>query len=391
MTDHFTTSLKKVSPFSLRHSEPSFFVDKTDQICRLVTKHRKVLLTRPSGFGKSLLTSILAELFSGNLALFENLKAKDLWRDRAYSVVRVDMGAIGPVASAEELQRRLNDKIVEWFAPAGFCFDAAAPIGVLDQLDHWLSTLAPSSLVVLVDDYEAPLTAHLDDPALFEKLQAVLSSFFYLFKSNDGCLRFFFMTGITKFWDTGRFPELNDLADISLWEEYGTLLGYTEDEIKTYFGAALKRAAATLKTSEEALLQTMRQQYGGFCFEETLTHSVYSPTVVNRFLSDPQRGLQNYWDETVGRSGLIQQFLKTYGVPKAGRWEEKAVVSDRDLAGFCDGPLPERNVLLTQLGCLTLVQATPNRYFYLEYPNEAVAQTMARLSKKYESPSRSEK
>ena len=327
----------------------------------------------------------------GNLASFENLKAQALWRDKAYAVVTADMGAIRQVTSAEELQKRLNAKIIEWFSPAGFCFDADAPIGVLDQLDHWLSTRAPSSLVVLIDDYEAPLTAHLDDPTLFEKLQAVLSSFFYLFKSNDGCLRFFFMTGITKFWDTGRFPELNDLDDISFWEEYGTLLGYTEDEIKTSFGSALKRAATMLEMPEEALLQTMRRQYGGFCFEETLTHSVYSPTLVNRFLSDPQRGLQNYWDETVGRSGGLQQFLKTYGVPKSGRWEEEAVVSDRDLAGFCDGPLPDRNVLLTQLGCLTLTQVTPNRYFYLGYPNENAAQTMARLTQKYEVSAHSKK
>ena len=78
------------------------------------------------------------------------------------------------MTSAEELQKRLNAKIIEWFSPAGFCFDADAPIGALDQLDHCLSTRAPSSLVVLIDDYEAPLTEHLDDPTLFEKLQAVL-------------------------------------------------------------------------------------------------------------------------------------------------------------------------------------------------------------------------
>lgn len=381
--------LEDISPLS-RRVEQDLCVDKTDQICRLAAKKRKVLLVRPSGFGKSLLVTMLAELFAGNRALFEQYKAQKLWHDKAYSVVTADMSTVGSAASDEELQRRLNDKIVEWFAPAGFCFDAADPIGVVDQLDHWLSTLAPASLVVLVDNYDAPLTEHLDDPSLFEKLLAVLNSFFYLFKSNDGCLRFFFITGVTKLWDAGRFPELNDVDDISLWEEYGTLLGYTEDEIRTYFGAALRRAAATLKTSEEALLQTMRRQYGGFCFEETLTHTVYSPTAVNRFLTAPQQGLRNYWDETVGQSSLFRHCLKAYRIPEFGHREE-AVVSDRDLAGFCDGPLPDRNVLLTQLGCLTLTRVTPNRYFYLGYPNENAAQTMTRLAQKYKVPSFSEK
>ena len=123
---NYSASLSEgVAPLS-RRLEQGLCVDKTDQICRLAAKKRKVLLVRPSGFGKSRLVTILAELFAGNRALFEKYKAKDLWRDKAYAVVRVDIGTLKKVASAEELQSRLNDKIIEWFSPVGFPNENAA-------------------------------------------------------------------------------------------------------------------------------------------------------------------------------------------------------------------------------------------------------------------------
>ena len=355
------------------------YVDKTDLICRMAQGRNKYFLARPRRFGKSLLVTTLAELFAGNMVLFEKFKAKDLWHDRAYAVVRVDIGTLKKVASAEELQTRLNDKIIEWFSPVGFSFDADAPIGALDQLDYWLSTLAPSSLVVLVDEYDAPLTDKINDPALFEKLQAVLSSFFYLFKSNDKCLRFFFMTGITKFRNTGIFSELNDLDDISLWEEYGTLLGYTESEIKTYFGGYLRRAATTLEMSTEKLLCAMRRQYDGFCFEETCTHHVYAPWSVQKFLESPQRGLRNYWYDSAGQSAALMKYLAVHRLAELDKFEKEVVLSYDDLNGSQELMHLNQEAIMAQTGYLTLKSVTPNQYFYLGSPNEEVAQSLVRL------------
>lgn len=103
------------------------------------------------------------------------------------------------------------------------------------QLSSWLSTLQSSELVLLIDEYDAPLTHCLDKPELFEEVRATMSELFLTLKSHEGRLRFFFMTGITKLSNTSIFSAFNNLQDISLDPFYGALLGYTEDEISKYF------------------------------------------------------------------------------------------------------------------------------------------------------------
>lgn len=97
------------------------------------------------------------------------------------------------------------------------------------------------------------MTQCLDRPDLFEKVRSVLSEFHLILKSNEGCLRFFFMTGIAKFSNTSIFSAFNNLQDISLDPLYGDLLGYTDQEIRTFFSPHLDRAAAALSMSREHL------------------------------------------------------------------------------------------------------------------------------------------
>ncbi len=120
-----------------------------------------------------------------------------------------------------------------------------------DQLSDWLGKLPGNSLVVLIDEYDAPLTACLGNAELFEEVRSELSNFYAAIKANDGAVRFIFMTGITKFSKAGIFPELNNLTDISLDGKFGSLLGYTRDEVENFFGDYLERAAELLKTNRK--------------------------------------------------------------------------------------------------------------------------------------------
>lgn len=133
------------------------------------------------------------------------------------------------------------------FAKAGFKFSSDSLDDMETQLSTWMSSLERGSLVVLIDEYDAPLTACLDNIALFETVRQRMSYFFGMLKSDAGCLRFLFLTGITKFSSTSIFSEFNNLIDISHDRKYGTLLGYTEDEIHRYFSTYLDHAAKTLK------------------------------------------------------------------------------------------------------------------------------------------------
>ncbi|MBM6929419.1 AAA family ATPase [Parasutterella secunda] len=107
------------------------------------------------------------------------------------------------------------EKLLVEFSTVGF--ELKKPeLGFFVQLSAWLGTLPPKSLVILIDEYDAPLTNCLDNPKLFSEIRSVMSDLFLTLKSREGCQRFFFMTGITKFSNTSIFSAFNNLQDISL-------------------------------------------------------------------------------------------------------------------------------------------------------------------------------
>lgn len=144
------------------------------------------------------------------------------------------------------------------FKFVGFELDKSR-FGVMAQLSSWLSTLQSSELVLLIDEYDAPLTHCLDKPELFEEVRATMSELFLTLKSHEGRLRFFFMTGITKLSNTSIFSAFNNLQDISLDPFYGALLGYTEDEISKYFSSYIAQAAKALLVSPDKVRSELKE------------------------------------------------------------------------------------------------------------------------------------
>ena len=116
----------------------------------------------------------------------------------------------------------------------GFSAAIDAP-DFLQQWHAWLASQRFSSWVLLIDEYNAPLTHALHNKALFEEIQDALRRFFHVVKANDKIWRFLFITGITRFSHTGIFSSLNNLTDIPLDPRFSTLVGYTEAELRRCF------------------------------------------------------------------------------------------------------------------------------------------------------------
>ncbi len=360
---------------ALRH-DGSIYVDKTGMVFDICRDSSKVFLARPRRFGKSLLVSTFASLFRFGIRDFKGLAIENLWSDKVYKVLRIDFSEIKDSFTEADFVIKFHDQLLRTFRQAGFAYDEKDGL-FMDQASAWLSSLPPSSLVILIDEYDAPLTASLGDPALFERIRAALSTFFQILKSNEGCLRFFFMTGITRLKTF--FPEFNFLDDISLNRAYGTLIGFTEAEIKNAFPYDLREAGRKLGLTEDALVGKLRENYGGYSFDPEATAHVFSPWSVLNFLRHPGQGFKNYWYSS---GGLPTRFLKLPGNHAILSLEEfdqpigitlDELSASREVSGFSAA------ALLLEAGYLTIKDQLNAAEVELGYPNKEVRLSIARL------------
>jgi len=365
--------------FALRNNG-QIYVDKTALIYELASKRQKFFLARPRRFGKSLLVSTFESLFKYGLRDFKGLAIEKLWKDeQVYQVVRLDFSEIKNFDSLEDFSLSLTSLLARRFSPLGFVYKESNLYSVTDQLSDWLLAQPQSSLVLLIDEYDAPLTACLSDADLFNSVRRKLSKFYGIVKSNDAAFQFFFMTGITKFSKASIFSELNNLSDISLTSEYGSLLGYTYEELKQYFDSYLNRAAKVLNLSKENLVSELTKNYDGFCFEKTAKQHLFAPWSLLKFLGCPSNGFENYWYESAGNPTALQQYLKSHSLREPEDYfKPKFVPIPLLQATATDVEHINDLALLTQAGYLTIKEVGTDS-FLVGYPNKEVADSLAWL------------
>lgn len=217
----------------------------------------------------------------------------------------------------------------------------------------------------------------MNNPELFDFVRKKLSRLYASFKNYEGVIRFLFLTGITKFNKTSIFSELNTLTDISLSPRYGSLLGYTHEEVVEYFKDYLNRSAKASDINSEQLLDKLVFQYDGFCFEETVSKKVFAPWSLLSFFAEPERGFKNYWFESGGRPYALLEYLKSHALrhPEYGNLKSIAL---NELSSSSDIKTLSDVALLTQAGYLTLKNIVGTTA-YVGYPNEEVKTSMAQL------------
>ncbi len=357
------------SSFAKLRSVGQIYVDKTDKVYDLASQIGNFFLARPRRFGKSLLISTFESLFKYGLRDFEGLKISKLWKDeKKYHVVRLDFSEIKNFSSIQEFSVKLDSLLIGNFSSIGFSYRESKTLLCSTQISTWLKTLPNCSLVLLIDEYDAPLSACLDDPKLYEEVRQKLSEFYSVIKANDAALRFLFITGLTTFNKMTVFSDLNNLSDISLSPVFGSLLGYTHEEVQDYFSEYLSCASEKLAIEKEELFEELTKHYDGFCFEETAKQKVFAPWSLLHFFSAPERGLKDYWLEGPGKLTVIAKFLNSHALRAPEDYDSGKTVALSSLRGFAEVENLSDVDLLTQTGCLTLkrIQGTTA---YVGYPN----------------------
>ena len=357
------------------------YVDKTMFIHRLVADNNSKLffLSRPRRFGKSLTVSALKALFGGRRELFEGLAIdKTDWSWEKYPVIHFEFNDL-TVTSIEEFGRDLVAHIAKKLGDAGYAYDEA-------QTAHWNFGAAIESLsavnggkgvVILIDEYDAPVGHCLDDIAKAEAVRDRLSDVYYQMKNRTGDIRFLFMTGVSKFTKLSVFSTLNNIVDISQNDEYATMLGYTEDELSANFEEHLRAHAEKMGRPYEQYRAEMKRWYNGFRFARNVATTVYNPISVAYTLCNKEPGFMATW-VTTGRPSMLMNYLKREDMlridPEA---TENVSANAFDVAELRDlQPIP----MLFQSGYLTIRDYNPatNR-FVLGVPDEEVRQDLCLL------------
>ena len=291
------------------------YVDKTDLIAKIAAcNDATFFLSRPRRFGKSTLVSTFHELFANGTECFSSLKLgrEGLWHDHTYPVLRLNFSACEPeegmtftdaFAMTLEIWAHSSGLGAYWQAEQ---YWLKAFTGLLDHFDS-------KSLVLLIDEYDAPLTACLQKPEVLAERQLTLSTFFTVVKEYAYKFRFVFITGVA------RFSVIDTLIDLSFDPDYGALTGFTEAELSYYFTPYIEFAAQALAEeypheswNADKVREKLKENYGGYCFDSEASVTVYNPWSLFNFFDDPKAGFRPYWAATGGSSNwLLEQCLQS--------------------------------------------------------------------------------
>ena len=291
------------------------YVDKTALICQIAKDEKgPYFISRPRRFGKSTLINTFHELFAHGTERFKGLEIEPLWKDKTYKVIHLDFSTFREVPSNSSFNKEFMDAFKLSLEEAGIEPTKENIDSPANLLKKTLDT--ESEVVLLVDEYDAPLTAVLNDSNEFEDRRKILSNFYMTVKSFQVKFRFIFITGVTYYAHTSIFSAFNNLTDLTLDSDYGALLGYTSEELEKYFSEYIDNAVVTLNKkfptelyTHEKVVEELKRNYDGYSFDEDCMHHVYNPWSILNFLKSPHRGFIPYW---VVSGGSTPTFLVNY-------------------------------------------------------------------------------
>ncbi|MCP5050282.1 MAG: AAA family ATPase, partial [bacterium] len=254
-----------IQTFSKMIEGDYLYIDKTKDIYNLIASGGQYyFLSRPRRFGKSLLVSTLKELFSGNRELFKGLWIYDKIQWKKHPVIHLDFTQL-EFKDSETLERSILNHLDKIAATNDIKLDAPAYKTRFIQLIETLA--AREQVVILIDEYDKPIIDHIQNPETAKANRDVLKNLFGVLKGLDEYIRFFFLTGVSKFSRVSIFSDLNNLNDITVDDKHAALLGYTQDELTVYFKEHIHGFSKKTGMSREYLLKQLRIWYNGYSWD----------------------------------------------------------------------------------------------------------------------------
>ena len=358
------------------------YVDKTKYIVDFLIKGMKyVFLSRPRRFGKSLFASTLQAYYEGKKELFEGLALGDYEKEWIkHPVLHFDMSGAKHF-DAERLLGYLNLQLHPYEQLYGKFEDEKNPNDRLMGIVRRAYQATGQKVVIIIDEYDAPLLDVVHEKDNLKQLRLIMQNFYSPIKLLDPYLEFTFITGITKFSQLSIFSELNNLDNISMFDQYSAICGISKTELTTVMKPDVEGLAKALHQTYEDTLAELTEYYDGYHFSER-SEDIFNPFSLVKALNAQKIG--SYWFGSGTPSYLIKS-LQKYHVNVMDVENKGAGVDDFDVS-------PEQMVsalpLLYQSGYLTIKKYNPIlRTYKLGYPNKEVRIGMLKsLAPNYLSP-----
>lgn len=335
------------------------YIDKTQQIHRILNRGKYFFLSRPRRFGKSLLISTIKSIYEGQKNLFEDLWIMDHWDwSKKHPVIHIQF------SKSDYQAKGLAGAILEELAynglQLGITLKATTIKSRFLELIHKASQ--KGKVVILVDEYDKPIIDYLEDLPQANENRNILKSFYSILKDSDPFLAFVFITGVSRFARTSIFSDLNNLQNLTMDFEATDLLGITYEEVQHYFDERIATLATKNDTSKSALMQQMQRHYNGYSWDGNI--KLYNPFSLLSFLQSGR--FSNYWFETGTPTFLVN----------AMRQEKDFALNELTVSeeAIDDYELDNLNVIavLFQTGYLTIKKQLFGGLYLLGYPNYEV-------------------
>ena len=356
-----------IQTFERIRKENKLYIDKTEYIYRMTHSGGcYFFLSRPRRFGKSLLVSTFESYFSGKKELFEGLAIEKLEQEwMEYPVLHFDMSG-GKHMEKEQLEDYLSNRLEAEERKWGTTHSKR---GVNDRLTELITTayeISGKQVVVLIDEYDAPMLDVTHERKTLDELRNVMRNFYSPLKMCEPMLRFVFLTGITKFSQVSIFSELNNIKNVSLDDEYAGVCGITKEELLTQMSEDIDMLAEAQGMTREETIAKLKENYDGYHFSPA-SPDVFNPYSLLNCFDDKNFGA--YWFSSGTPTYLINMLRKFKVLPaKIGRSLARSSAFDAPTEN-----LKTITPLLYQSGYITIKGYDKmSQLFTLDLPNKEI-------------------
>ncbi|HBD93289.1 MAG: hypothetical protein A2355_16115 [Spirochaetes bacterium RIFOXYB1_FULL_32_8] len=348
--------------FSRIIDDECIYVDKTRLLCNIMNSGTAFFLSRPRRFGKSLLLNTFKEIFSGNRELFKGTWIYDKIEWKKYPILKLDFSSM----SYKDLG--LKEALDEALTAIGSKYDIellkTTYSGKISELIEKLAAKY-DKVVVLVDEYDKPISDYIDNIDQADENRDILKSFYSSLKSLDSCIKFLFITGVSKFSKVSIFSDLNHLTDLTIDPAYSTLLGYTKEELLQNFTEYIDTIITKHSISHDELFEKMAATYNGYSWDGL--NFVYNPFSIQSFFRVGE--FHHFWFATGTATFLVK------ALQNAGKMPQDVSPRKVTLSFFDKFELRSMDLisLLFQTGYLTIKKVdNENQIYTLAFPNGEV-------------------